>query len=82
MTVKSRFFILSFILGIAIPQLSLADIYKYTDEEGVIHLTNVPRETNANYVLVLREKPVHFAVSIGADITKYDSLIAKAGEKH
>ena len=83
MTVKSIWFlILSFMLGIGIPQLSLADIYKYTDEEGVIHLTNVPRETNANYVLILREKPVHFATSIGADITKYDSLIAKAGEKH
>ena len=81
MTVKRiGFLILSFILGIAIPQFSLADIYKYTDEEGVIHLTNVPRETNANYVLVLREQPVHFAPV--ADITPYDTLIAKAAEKY
>ena len=62
------------------PHPSLADIYKYVDEEGVLHLTNVPTEINARYVLVLKEKPVRFTA--GTDITKYDQLIAKAAEKY
>jgi hypothetical protein len=67
-------------IGLALPQDSSADIYKYVDEEGVLHLTNVPTEINAQYVLVLREKPVYFM--IGTDITKYDHLINRAGEKY
>ena len=62
------------------PHPSLADIYKYVDEEGVLHLTNVPTEINARYVLVLKEKPVHFTA--GTDITKYDLLITRAAEKY
>src|SRR3990172_3762507 len=68
------------ILGLAFPPMSQADIYKYVDEEGVLHLTNVPTEVNANYVLVLRERPVYFAA--GTDNTKYDVLIAKAADKY
>ena len=67
-------------LQIFLPHPSLADIYKYVDEEGVLHLTNVPTEINARYVLVLKEKPVRF--SAGTDITKYDRLITKAAEKY
>jgi hypothetical protein len=67
-------------IGIVLPQVSSADIYKYVDEEGVLHLTNVPTEINAKYVLVLREKPVHFMV--GTDITKYDHLISRAADKY
>lgn len=65
---------------VAFPVASPADIYKYVDEEGVLHLTNVPTEVNANYVLVMKEKPVYFAV--GTDISKYDLLIAKAADKY
>ena len=68
------------IMGITFPRHSSADIYKYVDEEGVLHLTNVPTEINAQYVLVLREKPVHFM--IGTDITKYDHLINLSAEKY
>jgi hypothetical protein len=72
--------ILIIVIGIALPHYSSADIYKYVDEDGVLHLTNVPTEINAQYVLVLREKPVHFM--IGTDITKYDHLINRAAEKY
>lgn len=68
------------IWGTALPRVAPADIYKYVDEEGVIHLTNVPTALNARYVLVLKERPVHFAA--GTDINKYDHLIERAAEKY
>ena len=79
---KIRVFILFLLvsIGLALPQVSSADIYKYVDDEGVLHLTNVPTEIDAKYVLVLREKPVHFM--IGTDITKYDHLISRAADKY
>ena len=68
-------------VGLALPHASLADIYKYVDEEGVLHLTNVPTEINAQYVLVLREKPVYFMIGSN-NITKYDHIIDRAAEKY
>ncbi len=66
--------------GAALPSPIMADIYKYTDEEGGIHLTNVPSEANARYVLLMRETPVHF--NLGKDINKYDTLIVKFSQKY
>jgi soluble lytic murein transglycosylase-like protein len=77
---KMNILILLILLGMAVPSIAPADIYKYVDEEGVLHLTNVPAEINAQYVLVLKERPVYFAV--GTDITKYDHLIQKAAKKY
>lgn len=57
-----------------------ADIYKYTDAEGVIHLTNVPTEHDVPYVLVMREKRVIFQLK--GDIALYDDLIAQASERY
>jgi soluble lytic murein transglycosylase-like protein len=57
-----------------------ADIYKYTDAEGVIHLTNVPTEHNVPYVLVMREKRVIFQLK--GDIAPYDDLITRASERY
>jgi len=75
-----RILFLLLLASFILPLDSRADIYKYVDDEGVLHLTNVPTEINANYVLVMKEKPVHFTV--GTDITKYDQLIAKTAEKY
>ena len=37
-----------------------ADIYKYVDKEGVLHLTNIPSDHNAKYVMIMREKRILF----------------------
>jgi soluble lytic murein transglycosylase-like protein len=75
------------LLGLAVltlisfpPSQTFADIYKYVDEEGVIHFTNVP--TNGKFKLFYREKPVHFQPKLGTQLEKYDPLIFKASEKY
>jgi soluble lytic murein transglycosylase-like protein len=81
-----RVFIIFFIAAlaaagmIAIAGTAYADIYKFMDEDGVLHLTNKPLDHKAKYVLVLREKRVLFQSNI--DIQKYDDLIKKAAAKH
>jgi hypothetical protein len=57
-----------------------ADIYKFIDEEGVIHFTNVP--TDGRFKLFYREKRVHFQSEIAVHFEKYDHLIFKAAEKY
>lgn len=57
-----------------------ADIYKYVDEEGVLHLTNIPSNPNAKYVLVLKEKRILFQTNI--DMRKFDQLIISAASKY
>lgn len=57
-----------------------ADIYKYTDSEGVIHLTNIPTEHGVPYVLLMKEKRV--IIQLKGDISGYDDLIAKASSKY
>ena len=57
-----------------------ADIYKYTDAEGVIHLTNVPTEPDVPYVLVMREKRV--IIQLKGDVAPYDDLITRASERY
>ena len=56
-----------------------ADIYKYVDKEGVLHLTNVPSDHNAKYVMIMKEKRILFQPNI--DVNKYDDLITKAADK-
>ncbi|PKN70682.1 MAG: lytic transglycosylase [Deltaproteobacteria bacterium HGW-Deltaproteobacteria-12] len=64
----------------AATNLAVADIFKYVDEEGVLHLTNVPSIPNAKYVLVLKEKRILFRRNL--DINKFDQLIITAAGKH
>ena len=76
---KNSLFLVAVVLFLMAPPCQ-ADIYKYTDVEGVIHLTNVPTEHDVPYVLVMREKRVIFQLK--GDIVPYDDLIAQASERY
>lgn len=78
-----RYFILTFwVIILSITPSVFADIYKYEDAEGVVHLTNVPTDHGVIYTLIMREKRVLFDKKIALDITRYDHLIAKASQKY
>ena len=73
------FFILSTSLFFAFSDCE-GDIYKYVDPEGVIHITNVPTDSNVPYILVMKEKRV--VIEIKGPITDYEDLIVKASERY
>jgi soluble lytic murein transglycosylase-like protein len=58
---------------------AFADIYKHVDNEGVLHLTNVPSDPNVKYVMIMREKRILFQPNI--DVKKYDTIISRAADK-
>lgn len=60
------------------PSISIADIYRYVDPQGVVHFTNAP--THGKFELVLKEERVKF--QIGPNVGKYDLAIWKAAEKY
>jgi len=81
MNMKRSLLFTLLILGfLGIPSGVLADIYKFTDEDGVTHLTNMPTEVNRNYVLLIKEKRV--IIKIKGDIAQYDAMIKKASDKY
>ncbi len=72
--------LLFIVISVASP--ASADIYKYEDTQGVIHLTNVPTESGIKYILIMREKRILLDRKLGDNISQYDDLIVKASEKH
>jgi hypothetical protein len=66
-----------FALGLFFSSLASAEIYKYVDGDGVVHLTNVP---DGKYNLVLKEGWVRF--QLGTNIEKYDPVIRKASKRY
>ena len=70
---------LLFFFAAAFTDIARADIYKYEDNEGVLHLTNVPSDTGAKYVMVMREKRILFQPQL--DVNKYDHIINKTADK-
>jgi len=73
------FLLVTLAAGAAIPSLSLADIYKHVDKDGVIHFSNVPTAAG-KWILVIKEKRVQF--SLGKNFEKYDPEIWKASQKY
>jgi len=77
-TLRTVLFVLTFLLlSHAVP--ASADIYKYEDGDGVIHLTNVPSNANAKYEMIIKEKRILFPKV--SNIRQYDNIIAQAASK-
>jgi soluble lytic murein transglycosylase len=55
------------------------DIYRYIDENGVMHFTNTPTSTTQNFKLFLREKPKK---NPRHSTKKYDDIIANASQQY
>lgn len=71
-------FIGLFILFSLFDFASMADVYKYVDENGIVRLNNI--NISSEYKVVILERPVHFLS--GTDFTKYDPLIIEAAGKY
>ena len=56
-----------------------ADIYRYIDENGVMHFTNTPTLSTKNFKLFLREKP---KINPRYSTKKYDDIITNASQRH
>jgi len=55
------------------------DIYRYIDENGVMHFTNTPTSSSQKFKLFLREKP---KITSRYSTKKYDNIIANASQQY
>lgn len=77
---RINFFIFAVFFILLAADCARADIYKYVDEDGVLHLTNVPTNSKAKYTLIMKERRILFRYDI--DVTKFDEYISNASNKH
>ena len=69
----------TFILLFSVDLTAHGDIYRYIDENGVMHFTNTPTSSNQNFKLFLREKP---KTRLRYSTKKYDDIIANASQQY
>ena len=70
---------LSLLASIVLSSPVQADIFRYIDENGVMHFTNAPTSSIQKYRLFLKEKPV---ITRRYSTEKYDNLISDASERY
>jgi soluble lytic murein transglycosylase-like protein len=69
------------ILTLGLAGFARADIYKFVDENGVLHFTNVPNDSS--YVWAMREsRPEGTVVSSEILQVRYDSIISTVSKRH
>jgi RNA polymerase sigma-70 factor (ECF subfamily) len=56
-TLTSRFLVCAFAESAAIPAAVHADIYRYVDENGTVHFTNIPNDTRFKLYTTTRKYP-------------------------
>ena len=71
---KSIIFFVGFFFLLLYPYISLADIYSFTDKDGVIHFTNVP--TDPKFKLIIKETDIEYQA------VDYMALISKMSKKY
>ncbi len=84
----ARTCIFSFLLvfGSFVSSFAVGDIYKYIDENGVIHFTNVPTDSSYQYSLFIKEmtqqrqRPTLSLSRYSSNV--YDEMITEASQKH
>ncbi len=71
------------VFGSFVSSFAVGDIYKYIDENGVIHFTNVPTDSSYQYSLFIKEmiqKPTLPLSRYSSNV--YDEMITEASKKH
>lgn len=78
--IQSSYVLVIFALAflISTTPTAYADIYMYIDDDGVMHFTNAPTESDRDYKVYIREKRSNSVTFYSTD--KYDDLISNACE--
>jgi soluble lytic murein transglycosylase len=73
-------FLLKILLIVSIASSGDADIYMYIDDQGVMHFTNAPTESDRDYKVYIRERPSRSKTFYSSD--EYDDLITVASQAY
>lgn len=77
------FFSVLLVFCSCVSSFAVGDIYKYIDENGVIHFTNVPTDSSYQYSLFIKEmiqKPALTLSRYSSNV--FDEMITEASQKH